>query len=100
MTGKDSGEALNQLISRERHTYDLALDVLGQKYARKILIMIASNKDIFSVEALREFEILNPSVENKTVKKLIELGFAEKLSRGNYKIIDPMFEECILRRFS
>jgi AAA+ ATPase superfamily predicted ATPase len=99
-TEKDLGEALNQLISRERHTYDMALDMLGQKYVRKVLIMIACNKDIFSIEALREFEIPNPSIANKTVKKLIELGFVEKLSRGNYEIIDPIFEEYILRRFS
>lgn len=96
----DLHNALNQLILRERHSYDMVLDMLGQKYLRKVLVMIASNKDIFSLEALQEFEIPNPSIVNKTIKKLVELGFVEKLSRGNYEIIDPIFEEYILRKFS
>lgn len=96
----DLQDALNQLILRERHSYDMVLDMLGQKYLRKVLVMIASNKDVFSLETLQEFEIPNPSIVNKTIKKLVELGFVEKLSRGSYEIIDPIFEEYILRKFS
>lgn len=97
---EDLQNALNQLISRESLSYDMAFDILGQKYLRKVLLMIASSKDIFSLETLREYEIPNPSVVNKTVKKLVELGFVEKLSPGNYQITDPIFEEYVLRRFS
>ncbi|WP_345967666.1 ATP-binding protein [Pseudothermotoga sp.] len=92
--------ALNQLIFRERHSYDMVLDMLGQKHLRKVLVMIATNKDIFSLETLQEFEIPNPSIVNKTIRKLVELGFVEKLSRGTYQIIDPIFEEYVLKRFS
>lgn len=100
VTEQDLQNALNQLIFRERHSYDMVLDMLGQKHLRKVLVMIATNRDIFSLETLQEFEIPNPSIVNKTIKKLVELGFVEKLSRGNYEIIDPIFEEYVLKRFS
>ncbi|WP_434223504.1 hypothetical protein [Fervidobacterium gondwanense] len=55
---------------------------------------------MFSSETLERYGIPSSSVLSKILKKLSEYGIVEKLGRGRYEIVDPIFEQYARKRFS
>jgi len=61
-----------------------------------VLKLISEQTDgYFSIANLQKYKIPNATTLNTLLKKLTERGIVEKLGRGKYQIIDPLFERYV-----
>jgi predicted transcriptional regulator of viral defense system len=64
-----------------------------------VLKLISEQTDgYFSIANLQKYKIPNATTLNNLLKKLTERGIIEKLGRGKYQIIDPLFERYVMVR--
>jgi len=83
----------DRAVIRLSQAYDETLDELGQRpYVRQILKRIAGGNKIYVQKA-------NPNEIKRAVDYLIEKGVIEKLNRGSYRFVEPLFREYLLREF-
>lgn len=97
----DVEHAFYEIVEKESYNYDVLIETLGYKYVKNALKLIAEqSSDLFSSETLERYGIPSSSVLSKILKKLSEYGIVEKLGRGRYEIVDPIFEQYARKRFS
>lgn len=91
----------DDIVEKESYNYDMLIETLGYKYVKNTLKLVAEqSSELFSSGTLEGYDIPNPSALIKVLKKLFEYGIVEKLGRGRYEIVDPIFEEYARRRFN
>jgi AAA+ ATPase superfamily predicted ATPase len=89
----------DSLCERESYGYELIIETLEYKYLKNVLKLISEQPgDYFSIANLQKYKIPNATTLNNLLKKLTERGIVEKLGRGKYQIIDPLFERYVMRR--
>jgi len=89
----------DSLCERESYGYELIIETLEYKYLKNVLKLISEQTDgYFSIANLQKYKIPNATTLNNLLKKLTERGIIEKLGRGKYQIIDPLFERYVMVR--
>ncbi|WP_448377137.1 AAA family ATPase [Fervidobacterium sp.] len=98
--GKEEiGVFFDSLCERESYGYELIIETLEYKYLKNVLKLISEQTgDYFSIANLQKYKIPSATTLNNLLKKLTERGIVEKLGRGKYQIIDPLFERYVLKR--
>ncbi|MGQ9856738.1 MAG: AAA family ATPase [Fervidobacterium sp.] len=98
---EDVEDAFNDIVEKESYNYDILVETLGYKYVKNALKLVAEQTGyLFSVDTLEGYDIPNSSALSKVLRKLSEYGIVEKLGRGKYEIVDPIFEQYARKRFS
>ncbi|QIV78567.1 ATP-binding protein [Fervidobacterium pennivorans subsp. keratinolyticus] len=98
---EDVEDAFNNIVEKESYNYDILVETLGYKYVKNALKLVAEQSgELFSSGTLEGYDIPNSSALSKVLRKLSEYGIVEKLGRGRYEIVDPVFEEYARKRFS
>ncbi|WP_448384752.1 AAA family ATPase [Fervidobacterium sp.] len=95
--GKEEiGVVFDSLCERESYGYELIIETLEYKYLKNVLKLISEQTgDYFSIASLQRYKIPNATTLNNLLKKLTQRGIVEKLGRGKYQIIDPLFESYV-----
>jgi len=68
------------------------------KYTLTVLRMLMSNELSYNARNLAKWEVKSPASLAKTLKKLEEEEVIVKSEKG-YRILDPLFEEYLIRLF-
>ncbi|MFA4646456.1 ATP-binding protein [Pyrococcus kukulkanii] len=93
----DVDEVLEDLVSDLENSFIVLWETLTPNQ-RKVLIMIAAGeKDLFSGETIRKYNLRSPSSVQSALKKLIEKEIVSK--NDTYKISDVFLEYWIRERF-